>query len=59
MLMIIRKDVTSQLLGQDLDSRKFLRDLLKELRKLHFYRLLKKKQTLWPLFTDGVQLPQG
>ena len=24
-----------------------------------FKELTKKKQTLWPLFMDGVQLPQG
>ena len=39
MLMIIHKNATSQLEGHDSDSRKLLRDLLKELIKLHCYRL--------------------
>ena len=33
------KNVTSQLVGHDLDSRKLSRDLLKEFQKLHCYRL--------------------
>ena len=39
MLMINHKNAASQLVGHDLDSRKLLRDPLKELRKLHCYRL--------------------
>ena len=26
--------------------------------KFHGFKKLKKKQTLWPLFMDGIQLPQ-
>ena len=37
--MINHKIATSQLVGHDLDSRKLLRDLFKELRKLYCYRL--------------------
>ena len=36
-LMINHKNATPQLEGFDLDSRKLLRDLLKELRKFHYY----------------------
>ena len=39
MLIINHKNATSQLVSHDLDSRKLLRDLLEELRKLHYYRL--------------------
>ena len=39
MLMIKHKNATSQLVRHDVDSRKLLRDLLKEPRKLHCYRL--------------------
>ena len=38
-LIINRKNATSQSVGHHLDSRKLLRDLLKDLRKLHCYRL--------------------
>ena len=37
--MINRKNATLQLVGHDLNSRKLFRDLLKELQKLHCYRL--------------------
>ena len=37
--MKIHENAASQLLGHDLDSRKLLRNMLKELRKLHCYRL--------------------
>ena len=39
MLMINHINATSQLVGHDLDSRKLLKELLKELRKLDCYRL--------------------
>ena len=39
MLMTNHKNATSQLVGPDLDSRKLLRDLLKEFQKLRNYRL--------------------
>ena len=39
MLMINHKNPTLQLVGHNLDSRKLFRDLLKELQKLHCYRL--------------------
>ena len=39
MLMTNYKNATSQLVGHDLDSWRILRDLLKELRKLHGFRL--------------------
>ena len=37
--MINHENATLQVVGHDLDSRKLLRDLLKDLRRLHCYRL--------------------
>ena len=37
--MVNHKNAASQLVGHDLDSQKLLANSLKELQKLHYYRL--------------------